>query len=287
MRNSKAVISIGGSKYIYGSNVESKVELFSIIKKHFCNITNSEFAIEQSQKTYLALNDKEVDYKQWRLYEVTHNYDFGNELKLGSHSIMLKYFESILINIEFDEIMTTINQLFIELSDVISTKMQMNQMEYEIYPEITEFNMKQLLKVIEPRLYKNECVADFYDLDYEEKLLLQLDLIERISKENVLKEYLILVDLPIVTENISKRINSHEIKNLHYLVILNHGLKCDYQLIVNLGKKCVDFSNEVSIYNDILMEIETDVDHEQIGELLNNYVMGNRTDKVLKLLNIL
>lgn len=108
-------ISIDNYKLILGKNYNLKFEIISSIIQYFEKKNYSEYQNINNNKCHFEINEKRIDTKEWELFIVNSYFDLNNDLKLGSKSILYKYFEVILRDIEYSDTVNTINLLMKEL----------------------------------------------------------------------------------------------------------------------------------------------------------------------------
>lgn len=287
VNDDKYNIAIGKVKFLYGSNYKKKLKLFSAIKMYFSNIENSEYAIEQNKQSYLRINEKEIPLRKWKLFTISDKLELQNDFKLSSKALITKYFETILRDIEYEELVTTLNALLKDLEKVIEDKMEHLKLDFRLNPELLEINTRQIIKMITIDLYKDECRANVFDLDYEKLLLMEMRMIKEICRENQLKNYLVLVDIRKITEELYKEMRDEKINNLHFIVSLEHAMGVNISDVVDFGRNVVDFSNEVDIYNEVMMESQSAYTLEEVKGVIKDYVLGVNSDKVIELKKIL
>ena len=107
----KTDLIIQKNKIILGQNILQKYKIKQILKAYF-NGADSEFRKENNIELTIKLDDEQLQLKRTGYFEVNDNYSITDDCKLGTKSILLKYFETILDDsILFDSI-NTIDILF-------------------------------------------------------------------------------------------------------------------------------------------------------------------------------
>lgn len=279
--------SLGEVKYMIGTNVLMKQRIINAIRKSFNNIKHSDYSLNKDLDTTVYINEQEVDFKKWKLYEINHMINYETEMKMSAKTITHKYFESILMDIEYDEHIKTINELLKDLNLEIKNKMGDVNSSLEIIPEIPELNSHLIVKLLCLNLYGDQEAANTYDITYEDGLLIQLQMIKSICELNKLKNYLVIIDVPLITLKMFEYISKHGLKNLHFLVITNQSINSNINDVINVDQKIIDFGDEISIYNDVFLEIGQHYEMEDLNALIKAYVKKEDTDEVKRLTKLL
>jgi hypothetical protein len=275
------------TKYIYGSNHVDKYDVLNQIRSQFYNLPTTEYGEETFASCVLLIDGKQLDLKRWKLLELNHLIDFHAETKLSSKSILYQYVESYLMDVEFKPLVTTINALLADLSSEIFENASELIEEICVLPKFVEMTSKQLIKLIEVEIIQNELRSSIHDLNYNDLAVLQFKIMAEIAKKNPTKNYLILVDLPILPFELLNLLESHQINNLYALTNLYHSMPVEVKKVINIDKRVIDFADDIALYNEVLMLIECGIQFEDLNELLSDYIIGKRTDYVQKLIKIL
>lgn len=284
----KAVMNLGSVKYLCGDDVSKRNQIQNDIRQYFLGLQSSEYAIEMLSTPLIKINGKDMDLKRWRLLEIHVHQDLIGESKLTSKSIFSQFFESVLFEIEREPIVGTLDLLLQELCEVIQDRMSLECERVEIYPKFPNVTPKLIQKIMEIEFVKEEMASSIYDMDMEEIVLVEISMIERISKENPLKEYLVLVDLPYFTTRIYQKISGSIPPNLRFIVNLYSRLvDMNPRHVIHFGKKTIDFSDEIAVINDLIMELPFVVELSELYDLLNDYLNGVISDRVDNLRKIL
>jgi hypothetical protein len=283
----KVSFSIDDCKYIHGSNIIKKQWVIRVLKKFFFNVNHSEYALEKNLDYDIYLNDKIINTRQWKLYEIHNKIDLSSEFKLSSKTVMHKYFESILMDIEYEEIITTINALLGDLCDYILEKIGEIDKNVEVAPKMPDFNAKLIVKLLEIGISIDDLEANYFDLDYSNSILVQIKMIKKISEINNIKNYIVIIDVPFVTKEVIEEIENHCIENLHFIVMTEQKIDVPICKVVNLGNKIIDFADELAIYEDICQEIDLHYEIEEVKGLIKDYLLKKDTDEVKKLTTVL
>ncbi|MDY0210251.1 MAG: CRISPR-associated protein Csn2-St [Acholeplasma sp.] len=282
IQNNHAIeFGFGKVKYLYGNNYEMKHFLSRTLKKHFFGVDQTEYDREKDCLTEIKIDDKPLDTKKWKMYEISDNYDVDTELKLGSKAILLKYIELSLVNIEYDETVQTINILLNDLCKILEEKINQLDSKFDFLVEFPELTTKFLVKNMNLGMMEEGYKINGYNLTIEELLWVQVKMAIFIATSNDLFNYIFLIDTPILYERIKTLIECHELPNLHFLVAINEPLDTDVDNVISFESKSLDFANEVDLYNDILLELEVTLTLDELKEKLHNYICKEE-DPVLK-----
>ena len=216
------------------------------LKEFQVGLPLSEYEEENHNNVHIYLDDNELTQKKINIYFISPNYEFYQELKLQSKSILLKAIINELSDESYIETFLTIQSLTEMLC------MQFNE-SHDIKLRDIKISPMTFVKLIEPTLVIDDFEMNEFDLSIEDFIFLQLDLIRQatsISKQ----ENLIIVDCPIVTNKIQDRIK--EISN-SMIIVFCTTMQTDYQLnsCYLIDKFTIDLADEESIYERICNEI--------------------------------
>ncbi len=261
-------------KIFYGNNFRDKFNILKCFKQYFYKSQYSDYSNEYLNRTNIKIDEKPVDIRNTFFYELSYNYDLTNDCKLSTKSLMLKYLELYLENIEFNDEFTTIKTLLedfvsLDLKDLIDIQINDNvNMELKL----TDINSKTLIKLIEPIILKDSLEINNYDLTYEDIYLIQLKILEKIALK--LNKYLVVVaSIPMITDGIAKCIES--LNNIYLIIFTNNYynyINIENYLLVDFDM--LDLLDDEKI-NDYIMNLpwHTNIDQFKIKikESLNKY----------------
>ena len=199
----KTDLLIDKYKFIIGNNEIQKLNLKRAIKEFRVGLPLSEYEEENHNNVHVYLDDNELAQKKINIYFISPNYEFYQELKLQSKSILLKAIINELSDESYIETFLTIQSLTEMLC------IQFNE-DHDIKLRDIKISPTTFAKLIEPTLVIDDFEMNEFDLSIEDFICLQLDLIRQatsISKQ----ENLIIVDCPIVTNKIQDKVK--EISN--------------------------------------------------------------------------
>lgn len=250
-------------KVIYGENFRDK---FNIIKcfKHYLSKNNySDYSNEYLNRTNIKIDEHLIDVKNTFFYEISYNFDLSNDQKLTTKSLTLKYLELYLDMIEYNDEFTTIKTLLedfisLTLKDLIDIKID-SSIDFEL--QLSDFNYKSIIKLVEPLILKDSLEINNYDLTYEETIILQLKILEKISLK-LDKKIIILADIPLLTSNIISTLNN--LSNAHTIIFSN-----TYNELINIENylltdfNMLDLMNEEQI-QEFIMELPWHTTSEQL-----------------------
>lgn len=270
--NRNISFSFGALKFITGHNIELKYEIFRILRKHFFGIDASEYAIEHDLSSGIKIDDKPLDTKRWKFYEIQSRFDIDYDLKLGSKSVSLKFIESALVNIEYEPLIQTINNLFKDLEIMIEELLNVFESDIEFKANLPEMSLKTILKLIELNLYNDDSKMTMYDMNIMSTIELQTKIIKKIAELNPQNEYILCIEALKMSEELMKEVQNHQIPNLSILVITEDRVDTNVNNVVNVSNKIIDFANEVDLYNEIVMEADFQMSMELLKEYLSAYI---------------
>ena len=242
----KTDLLIDKYKFIIGNNEIQKLNLKRALKEFQVGLPLSEYEEENHNNVHVYLDDNELTQKKINIYFISPNYEFYQELKLQSKSILLKAIINELSDESYIETFLTIQSLTEMLC------IQFNE-DHDIKLRDIKISPTTFAKLIEPTLVIDDFEMNEFDLSIEDFICLQLDLIRQatsISKQ----ENLIIVDCPIVTNKIRDKVK--EISN-SIIIVFCRTIQTDYLLnnCYLIDKFTIDLADEESIYECICNEI--------------------------------
>ena len=242
----KTDLLINKYKFIIGNNEIQKLNLKRALKEFQVGLPLSEYEEENHNNVHVYLDDNELTQKKINIYFISPNYEFYQELKLQSKSILLKAIINELSDESYIETFLTIQSLTEMLC------IQFNE-DHDIKLRDIKISPTTFAKLIEPTLVIDDFEMNEFDLSIEDFICLQLDLIRQatsISKQ----ENLIIVDCPIVTNKIQDKVK--EISN-SMIIVFCRTIQTDYLLnnCYLIDKFTIDLADEESIYECICNEI--------------------------------
>ena len=242
----KTNLLIDKYKFIIGNNEIQKLNLKRSLKEFQVGLPLSEYEEENHNNVHIYLDDNELTQKKINIYFISPNYEFYQELKLQSKSILLKAIINELSDESYIETFLTIQSLAEMLCMQFNEGHDIKLRDIKISPTI-------FAKLIEPTLVIDDFEMNEFDLSIEDFICLQLDLIRQATSITK-QENLIIVDYPIMTNKIQGKVK--EISN-SMIIVFCSTIQTDY-LLKNcylIDKLTIDLADEESIYERICNEI--------------------------------
>ncbi|NMA05936.1 MAG: hypothetical protein GX931_06175 [Acholeplasmataceae bacterium] len=279
----KVSFSLGEVTYFYGPNYDLKFDIIQTLRKHFFNVDQSEYDYEKEQTSRIFINDEALNIKKWKYYELTPMFNLETEFKLGSKSLMIQYVESNLVNIEYEEEVSSINILYQTLNELMTEKLNIEDFEVEIEPKLIELSLKTIIKSLELKLLKEEHIASTHNLTYSEIMKFQIFIAKSIAKNNPHKHYIFKVDLPKLNEDIIKSLK--DIENAHFIIVNEHDiLETPRENVIYFGKEIINFSDDVLLYEKIMLEYGSITTLEDLNIIIKQFLTkeDNEITRILK-----
>ncbi len=269
IKNGNNAILIDKYKFIFGFDMNTKFFIRNYLKKYFDKDSKSEYEIEKSIKSNVLINEKFIDLKQYTYVELYDLYDVKDDFKMGTKSLILKYYDLYLDKIEYNDLFITTNNLLKSLEEDINLNIGFN--DFNVNGLFIDLSKKSLLKMIELNILKEELEISPYILTYEEILILQLELIKKIAKLDHNKEYIALIEVPIISNALVKSI-IHDIDNLNILVfscIVENSIKIDIDSIAIINNDIIDLYDDEQLY-EISINSTKNISITELKEQLKN-----------------
>lgn len=269
IKNGNNAILIDKYKFIFGFDMNTKFFIRNYLKKYFDKDSKSEYEIEKNIKSNVLINEKFIDLKQYNYVELYDLYDIKDDFKMGTKSLILKYYDLYLDKIEYNDLFITTNNLLKSLEEDINLNIGFN--DFNVNGLFIDLSKKSLLKMIELNILKEELEISPYILTYEEILILQLELIKKIAKLDHNKEYIALIEVPIISNALVKSI-IHDIDNLNILVfscIVEDSIKIDIDSIAIINNDIIDLYDDEQLY-EISINSTKNISITELKEQLKN-----------------
>ncbi len=242
-------ILIDKYKLIFGFDMNTKFYIRNYLKKYFEKDPKSEYEIENNIKSNILINDRSIDLKQYNYIEVYDIFDLKDDMKMGTKSLLLKYYDLYLEKIEYNDSFITANEVLKSLEDEIGLDIEFD--DINVKSQFVDLTKKALIKMIESNVYKNDFEISPYVLSYEEIIIIQLELIKKIAKLDNMKEYIILLDMPILSKKIFDHV-VHNIENLNILVFvcfLEDEIDLKLNSVAVIETEIIDLQDEEALYD--------------------------------------
>lgn len=275
-------------KLLLGDNEDLKQDLIYSIIKEFNKGSNSEYSIDEKREKQFLINDNNVNLRNTSLYLINSRYDYEDEYKLKARSLILKFLRTVFEDIDYNDTLNTINILLEQLSDELTEELSEFNSTFEHGIEIEKINFKNIFKLMDIKMKKDNKYINMYDLKYEDNILSQLSFIKTIAEKSFDKDHIVILELPILTKKIFDFIKTIQLENLDIIVSTtkyNIVLK-NINNIIYVNKQFIDFRDEVAIYNDLIMnlnEIQTleTIEEEVLTYLNDKEQIDNKIGEIL------
>ncbi len=285
--NKEYSFTIDKIKIFFGSDYNTKYWLIRKIEQYLNKQEGTEYNNSISSNINIFIDENKLSQNSTNIVKLTPHFDFETDLKLGSKSLTLKYLESKLKDIEYEDDFSTIStQLKALGQNFIYNTSLLCQDQTKITFNINDFHQIDLIKLLEPLIMKNEYLANTYDFSYDEIIRFQIDLIKEIST-NTDKNLFIIVDINLddnLLDYINKNLTSNNIfcfiltNNWHAPVEISKYLICNNQFI--------DMANEIEIYNNIIMNLPYHIENNEVLNIFKDYISGVLTNQTIELRKI-
>lgn len=272
--NNKYDITINRVKYVFSSN-QDEFKIKQSFRNHFSK-NKSEFRKENGNSNKVLFNDKDLDVKRTLFVEINSDFSINEDCKLNSKSLILKYLELRLQDMEYFDTINTINLLFESLSEELKDENGLNTL-------FDTMDYKHLSKLINP-FYFDELQKDEYDLTFEELLLFQIKLIKYISLKNNFYEYIIVfIALDEVTQNLIQQINS--LLNCYVICFSkNYVLEMSDDVAI-IENEVFDLSNIEEVYACFYQKSSNILPIEEVRLYMKQYIIDKYTYKKIDIID--
>lgn len=272
--NNKYDITINRVKYVFSSN-QDEFKIKQSFRNYFSK-NKSEFRKENGNSNKVLFNDKDLDTKRTLFVEINSDFSINEDSKLNSKSLILKYLELRLQDMEYFDTINTINLLFESLSEELKDENGLNTL-------FDAMDYKHLSKLINP-YYFDELQKDEYDLTFEELLLFQIKLIKYISLNNNFYEYIIVfIDLDEVTQNLIQQINS--LLNCYVICFSkNYVLEMSDDAAI-IENEVFDLSNIEEVYAYFYQKSSNILPIEEVRLYMKQYIIDKYTYKKIDIID--
>lgn len=248
---------------------------------------NTEYNNSITSQTSILIDDNIFSSTNAYFINVNPYFDLETDLKLGSKSLTLKYLESKLKDIEYKDEFATILGLLEALGDDYINDVNLLHDQTKIIFDLSDFTLKKLIKLLEPKIIKNDFDASVYDLSYYEMIKFQIDLVKELSNDSD-KYIFINIDVDIDSNLLNYIIETLTNDNIFCFILSNNKhtpLNIEKYLILN--NQFIDMANEVDVYNNIIMNLPYHVDIPELSKIFTDYICGRRTIETVELEKII
>lgn len=272
--NKKYDIVINKVKYVFSSN-QDEFKIKQSFRNYFSR-SKSEFRKENGNSNKVLFNDKDLDVKRTLFIEINSDFSINEDCKLNSKSLILKYLELRLQDMEYFDTINTINLLFESLSEELKDENGLNTL-------FDTMDYKHLSKLINP-YYFDELQKDEYDLTFEELLLFQIKLIQYISFKNRLYEYIIVfIDLDEVTQDLIQQINA--LSNCFVICFSKNYVVEMNDNVAIIENEVFDLSNIEEVYTYFYQKSSNILPIEEVKLYMKQYIVDKYTYKKIDIID--
>ena len=281
----KHKIKIEKYKVLLSQSHRKRIELIEIIKRIFTQSAESEYEQENGTKSML-INEVAIDHKNSCFIEIHPFMDLDQFFKLTSKSLVTKFVEASLDDIEFNDLYQTLNYVYDLISDeIIESKTLCEFDDIKVNYKLSPLGIKQIIKLLELQIVKKESFANEMDLTNEERTVLYLKFIKMTAeRKRDLNFYVVLncfslnrLLMDVINSfpnNVTVIINAYEIKT----PIIKEN-------IYLIGKNFVDFMSDEDIFDKIMMNFANTNDltvfKEELDRILSLEIHNINTSNLL------
>lgn len=281
--NEEISFAIDKYKILYGEDYLKKYKIFNKVEKYFKTKNDGEINSED-----VFLEGDPLNKNDFLFLKIVSNFDLEEEIKINSKTLIKKYLELKLQNIDYLEELNTLKIMLESLNNnFVSDNLNIECNGKIINFSFDEIDNREMIKLLNVDIRNLEYdKISIYDLDYHDTILLQLNMIENIMKLNekpifllidcYLDEYLLNKVLLLNSKDSIILINTntkHKVRQLEdYLLVNNHVF---------------DLFDEVTLYHliDHMNIFVNDVN--QFKKIITDYISGNNNLEVIELINII
>ena len=242
--NKQYEFAIDQCKLIMGNDYISKFSFLQMLYQHAMNLTISEYEEERQEEIQMYVDESIVDRRKVRYFKIGDTFEFQEDFKLTTKSLLLQYSECLLNQSLHNETISTIRYLFQSLSDSLNIQAEMFHFRFH------EIDAKQLSKLLNISIVQDELESNVMNLSYENYYTLQLAVLYAIEQEKVFQtEVYCIVKMDVLIPKIYHQLK--KFKQIKFIVILNqHECKIDVKDIYYFSYgNILDFANENQIYD--------------------------------------
>lgn len=253
-KNNEYNIVVDKVKIVYSNNVESTDFICRTFQNYILKTQESDYSKDEELHPIVLYDDEYLKISDFELYYVDANYDITNESKLGAKSLFLKCLDMMLSKLEYHDSFQTLN---IVLNDCVE---ELNDMLFDksyvrdIKPMITSSLLKKnFVKLLSFDCYKEDFLVNNYDIGYNDKIIIQLNLIRKILKYSKRKSIIV-----IKIEDLNQELLDELMNFDSQIIVISNFISAkrlnvnDIQIITK--EISIDFLDDEAIYNLLLDE---------------------------------
>ena len=168
---------------------------------------------------------------------------------------ILEYLDAQLKDVDYQDVFIMLNQSIELINQELLDEINVESNETRVAFSLQPFTLKSLIKNTIAEIYKNDLHACDFDLKLIEKIRLYLKTMVCIADKNQARHYFVLVVLDEMSPIIYDEIKGINKNNLQLIVFVNL-INCivEYQDIYMIGKLKMDFGDDESIYENLVIE---------------------------------
>ena len=181
-----------------------------------------------------------------------YEYDYSGDAKLTTKSLILKYLEYALEGIEYEDTFNTVKELLYALINFeLEDRVSINHENVNLSVENEDFNYKSLIKLLVPILTKDNLEINSLDIGYEESIILQIKLINKISimsKKNII----VIANIPEMTNKVIDEINllGEDVNMIIFSNSYNDNIPIESLILTDFG--WLDLGSEEQVFEYII-----------------------------------
>ncbi len=189
-------IFLSNIKYIYIDNYNQKRRIIKTLESYFYKEKDSEYAMENNYTSKILSDGQPLNISDFDFYKITDYFDLNAELKLGAKSLFLKYLESKTSKLDYCDSYQTLKYILQDIEEEIqeSISEDIHSINFKLKFELEK---KQLLKLLNLVILKEDCFANHLDISFNEIILLQLEMLFSLTKSTA-KKTIIVIDIPYI-----------------------------------------------------------------------------------------
>lgn len=256
-------------KIILSKSFDRVQTLFKEFQKGIEKVSASEFA-EIITQNNMMINEVTVDTKRSLVVLIHPWSDLMEATKLTTKSLFYKYIENCLGDIEMNELFQTLTHVYeITSNELIHEATLLNYKDVAMSYKLSPFSVKQMIKLVELEIIKDDYYADIKDLSRKEILNLFLKTIEQTSKYFRDFDYYVLLDCIELNDEVICLLESMP-DNVN-IIVYPHEIKVELKKenVYLIGKNNVDLFLDEDIYQNVMMNQSNTNNLDEFKEYLD------------------
>ena len=249
-------------------------QLIESLKLAVSGYKKSQYDEETGYEHKLSINGNFVQKKGTSVFFFDVWWNIDSESKMLSNSLFKKYLLIQINKLILTEDFQEINQRLDLASEEFLSLLEFNSIELEF--SFDTLNSTSLPKLLQSNLFNNGLIASNHNLSMLERLRIFMDLSKKIAKDLVEENIIVIIDLPILNQEIKQTLINDIPSNLFIFCITSKvvtHLNATELLVVNNKEydlMCED--TKVQIMEDYGLGNDfSDLDHK-LGDAVNNTI---------------